>query len=626
MLELHLDGWYASLGHYTPRKDLYPHGLAGLKSMVDKIHAAGLKAGLHTLTGCISVNDRWVTPVPDKRLCRDAILTLAAPLTANDTIIQTTEAPPSNLTIDWSYAAGSGNTLQIGDEIIAYTGISRHAPYGFTGCTRGKWGTKPAPHNPGAKVEHLKAIYNAYMPDEASTLVDELANSIATVYNSCGFDALYLDGAEGMGDWHAVAVMKRAIFTRLKRRALVESSDSDAESWSFLSRVGALDHPFFGLKRFVDMHFAQLSSEQNTLLLPEQAGWWSISGPAYDYDAERPDEMEYLAAKCLGWDVPMSLENVTLGARPANARQSELLAMLGRYERLRLAGYFSNAVREKLRVPGDEFHLEQDAQGEWQLVPTDYLDHRVTALTDGSNTWAVPNRYSNQPVKLRIQALYAPDPYDTAQAAPLTDFTNVSEEFQAGSGSAPNVKVSITSATDEVKAGQTSGVFWARNDGPSRQGAWAHVDKTFAPSFNASRYGALGLWVYGDGKGELLNLQLNNPPDSEPCWDDHYIRVDFTGWKYFELLLRERDAEEWARYSWPDTPFGVYGVELQRNRVGGLRLFYTDLPPGEEVKCCLKPDQSVARQDSLPEQPHGNYRRQASRLSCFAVKRAIHRV
>ena len=64
--------------------------------MVRKVHAAGLKAGMHTLTGCIQPNDPWVTPVPDTRLAADRY-TLAADMDENDTIL-TVEKPPSATT------------------------------------------------------------------------------------------------------------------------------------------------------------------------------------------------------------------------------------------------------------------------------------------------------------------------------------------------------------------------------------------------------------------------------------------------------------------------------------------------------------------------------------------------
>ena len=67
-------GWATT----SPTPACIPHGLAGLKQVTDKLHAAGFKVGMHTLTGCIQVDDPWVSPVPDKRLTKDARFTLAA--------------------------------------------------------------------------------------------------------------------------------------------------------------------------------------------------------------------------------------------------------------------------------------------------------------------------------------------------------------------------------------------------------------------------------------------------------------------------------------------------------------------------------------------------------------------
>ena len=78
LAQVHFIGWERAYGHYPPRPDRFPHGVAGMKAAVDKIHAAGLRAGMHTLTGCISPHDAWSSPVPDPRLARDARLTLDA--------------------------------------------------------------------------------------------------------------------------------------------------------------------------------------------------------------------------------------------------------------------------------------------------------------------------------------------------------------------------------------------------------------------------------------------------------------------------------------------------------------------------------------------------------------------
>jgi hypothetical protein len=98
------------------------------------------------------------------------------------------------------------------------------------------------------------------------------------------------------------------------------------------------------------------------------------------------------------------------------------------------------------------------------------------------------------------------------------------------------------------------------------------------------------VWVDGDGKGEVLNLQLNNPLHYWPTYDEHYVKVDFTGWRYFELLLRERDAEDYGDYVWPYYDnYGIYRSPLIRGHVSALNLYFNNLPPRESVSCCLSP-------------------------------------
>ena len=584
--EIHLCPWWRTMGHYEPNPDLFPHGMDGLKQVVRKLHAAGFKVGMHTLTGCIQVDDPWVSPVPDKRLARDASFTLAAAIGPDDKTIPTTECP-RGLETFWSDMS-TGNTIRIGDEIIAYSGISRETPYGFTGCTRGHWGTHPAAHDAGAPVDHLWASYCSYMPDESTTLVDELAERIANAYNTCGFDMIYFDGSEGMGSWHAVAVMKQAIFTRLKRRVLVESSSGSWGAWPFHSRVGAWDHPRWGFNRFTDLHCEELERYCAQELLPGQMGWWVITGPSSDCAGMFPEDMEYFCGKCLGWDRPLSLEGVAAGQTPPSARQDEYLTMLGRYERLRLSRYFTDELRRKLRTPNEQFRLTQDANGTWQLQPTDYAAHKVTSLSDGSSPWTVRNRFAAQPVKLRIEALYSCAPYDSPDGVVLTDFAE--PEDLPVRAAAAGVACGLSSSAEQVKVGAASGCLTARNGTSARRGAWVQIGKVFTPPLDMGKCAALGVWVYGDGKGELLNLQLNNSREYYTAWDDHYVDVRFTGWRYFELLLRERDAQRHQDYVWPyGGPCEVGRTPLLTNRVGAFSIYANGLPPNDEVRCYLAP-------------------------------------
>ena len=63
------------------------------------------------------------------------------------------------------------------------------------------------------------------------------------------------------------------------------------------------------------------------------------------------------------------------------------------------------------------------------------------------------------------------------------------------------------------------------------------MEKKFEPGLDINKNQALGVWIKGDGNGELLNLRIESPKHlSNGARGDHFIKIDFTGWKYFELV------------------------------------------------------------------------------------------
>lgn len=601
IIQIHFIGWERAYGHYVPRADRFPHGVAGMKEAVAKIHAAGLRAGMHTLTGCISPTDAWVSPRPDPRLAADATLTLAGALDATAATVTTREQPGA-FDVIWAYS-GRGNVLRIDNELIMYSALGSAQPFGFSQCKRGAFGSKPAPHAASARVDHLYVRYGCFQPDADSTLVDDLAGEIAGVFNECGFDMIYMDGAEGMpGGWRGVARMRETLFRKLQGRVLVEASEWGYHSWPFHSRLDAWDYPNWGLKRFTDLHCRSGEVYRRTVLLPSQLGWWAILGPTADHPGEFPDEIEYLCAKSLAFDEPMSFQGIAPGKTPPNARQDEYLEMIGRYERLRLASAVPAAVRERLRQERADFHLTQTADGAWAFLSTDYLAHKVTGQADGSTAWTVDNRHGEQPLQLRLEALYGVAPYDSTSSLVLADFSH--KDGFAASAAAAGVKPAFERSSEQVKIGASSGRYQARNSGASPVGAWSRVVKTFAPEVSLKGREALGVWVHGDGKGELLNFQLSNPPQYWTTCDEHYVKVDFTGWRYFELLLRERDADQYADYTWPyGYHSNIYRNPLIKEHTSGLNLYFNNLPPGQTATCYLGPIKALPVRKTTLERP-----------------------
>lgn len=583
---LHYDGWYKSLGHYQPNPSLFPNGLEGMKTMVRKVHAAGLKAGMHTLTGCIQTNDPWVTPVPDKRLAADASYSLAADMDEKSDTILTVEKPQEHDVI-WSYA-GRGNAIRMGAEIIQYSAISLTPPYGFLKCTRGAFGTKPGAHRKGDPVDHLRQVYLAFYPDDRSTLVDEVADAIARVYNECEFDQIYMDGSEGMGSLHAIQTMRDAIYKRLRRPAVVEASCWDHWSWYFHSRIGAWDHPKWGLKPFTDLHCAAIANYRQGALLQAQLGWWVVLGPNYASRAETPDEMEYFCCKTLAFDAPSSTQGIGSLGSPANARMQEYITMAGWYERLRLANYFPESVKQQLRQPGKDFHLVRADDGQWQLLPTDYLAHKVTGPDNGTSDWTIGNRFQGQPLKLRLEALWSVLPYDSPDGVLIADsaMTDQFTQRRAASG----VTQSLSQSSDRVKIGNASLCFTATNTRESGKGAWAKMGLPFTPYLSIKQCDAIGVWIHGDGKGEVLNLQLTTPREYMRAFGEHYVTIDFKGWRYFEIPLRERDADKHRDYEWPYADMGgIYMTPVNRDHIGEMNLYLNNLPPNDTATVYLSP-------------------------------------
>ena len=583
---LHHDEWPRSLGHYEPDPRLFPSGIEGVKAFVRKVHAAGMKAGMHTLTGCIGTIDAWVTPVPDRRLDADAAYTLAENMDEKADAILTAEKPQDH-DIIWSYAGG-GNALRIGAEIIQYAALSQAAPFGFLKCTRGAFGTRRGRHRKGEPVYHLRQRYTAFYPDERSTLVDEVAGAIARVFNECEFDQIYMDGSEGMGSRHAVQTMRNAIYARLKRPAIVEASEWGHWSWYYHSRMGAWDHPHWGLKRFVDRHVADIATYRLGALVQAQLGWWAVLGPGPANRAATEDEMEYFCCKSLAYDAPWSLLMPGLLTAPANARMLEYITMAGWYERLRLANYFPEPVLKQLRAAGREFHLEQADKGGWQLRPNDCLVHKVTGLGNGTDTWTVNNRFGRQSARLRLEALFAAEPYDSADSVLVADILKPAAFTVARD--AAGVTHVVRRSTEHVRAGEASLCYTATNTRASAMGAWAQAGLRFTPYLDLRQGDSLGAWIHGDGKGAVLNLQLVTPREYSRAYAEHYVTLDFRGWRYFELPFRERDADKYHECEWPY--FDLYGIfrnPLDTHHVSELNLYLNNLPANDTVTVCLSP-------------------------------------
>ncbi|NQU43412.1 hypothetical protein HQ520_09000, partial [bacterium] len=568
----------ARYGDHSPRSDLYPGGMDDLKKVVEIFHAAGLAVGYHNLSACISKSSSFVTPVPDPGLFKDAHYRLAEPVDEKTTTIPTTEIPSGDT---FGGYTSKGNDIQIGDEIITYTGLSTTPPYAFIGCKRGAHGTRPGSHDGGTTVSHLGERFGHYLPDPKSELWEKTIRFFADLYNECGFDMLYFDGLEALNalggnrleDDRIVCDYAWQVVERLPRSTATEGSTYVHALWPMRTRLGAWDYPHYGIKRWIDYHCEKNRDQRARELLPTQLGWWNLLTATPDYEAATPDQVEYMCCKALGNDMAFSIQGVQVADRPAgeelaeiggdivteegyavtSGERQEMLALIGRYERLRLAGVVPESVKTRLREPGREFRLSQRSKDECLLTPTVFLSHRIESFTtegqtEHNTTWTIDNPYGQQPLQLQIKALVTGEPFDSPRGISLTEFKG--GEFQKEA--APGVQCDLDLSRTDMDGREVLGTFKARNDGSVARGAWARVTKSFEPPLDMSSHRVIGLWIHGDGKGELLNVQLSNPQqETFESYEEQYIRIDFKGWRYYQLPLIERSADEFLDYQWP---------------------------------------------------------------------------
>lgn len=619
-------------GDYQPFANLYPNGYASVKAVTDRLHAAGILAGLHTMSFSISKNCDWVKPVPDGRLAKERSYTLAADVAADDASVPLVE-PTADLPKYIGYYVRRSMTLQIDDELIEYAVVQDAPPYAVAGCKRGACGTTPAPHAKGATVHHLKQCWGCFVPDGDSPLFGEVANRIATVINECGFDFTYLDGLDGAhviggeeNRWHYGAKFAFEVFRRLSRPIMVEMATFHHHLWFVRSRMQAWDHTIRGHKRFIDIHVASNDGARR-MFMPLHLGWSRVLawlGP--EHDVTYQDDMETMWCRGLGTDASYSLQAITPDTFAKEPWLRKLAPLIRTYEGLRREQYFPESVKAKLREPGSEYSLTRAADGEWQLTPVQYARHKVEDGDGITNTWRTLNRHGPQPLQLRLEPLMACGAYDAPGNIALTDFTKPGEFGPLGetlqilnSGklygfvdAAPGLSAEICPATDLAMGGLPCGRWTATNAGVQEPvmssapddryslldhaervyrpqvASWVRLGRHYAPALDLSTRRGLGVWVHGDGQGELINIR---PASLSSCdaHQDHYLLVDFTGWRYVELV--EPETERFEDYSWPygRCIYKTYRETLTFKNVIALELWLNNVPAGRTVTCRLSP-------------------------------------
>jgi hypothetical protein len=152
----------------------------------------------------------------------------------------------------------------------------------------------------------------------------------------------------------------------------------------------------------------------------------------------------------------------------------------------------------------------------------------------------------------------------------FSDSPHGSEADRAGCSHA------LTPSSD-AKVGVGAAQFNATSDGQA--GGWSCVARSLPAPMDLTGMKAIRAWVHGDGKGEILKIQLY---DGMQGYRDTCITIDFEGWR--QLTVAE-------------SPYNT----LNPSHVTALDIYYNGLPGGQSVSCGIDQVEAILERDGAEE-------------------------
>ena len=144
-------------------------------------------------------------------------------------------------------------------------------------------------------------------------------------------------------------------------------------------------------------------------------------------------------------------------------------------------------------------------------------------------------------------------------------------------------------------------LYFSRNASAPEKGSWACVSRALPEKTFAQINPVSTLWVKGDGSGATLNVQAQRSRVFGRACSENLVKLDFTGWRRVDLLLRERDADESAEFDWPyvdntalNTQAAVARSTISGKTVGSFNFYLNGIPKGRSVSV------EVGAWDSIP--------------------------
>jgi len=371
LMEMSCGDFFSAQGDYEYNSN-FPNGFADAKALLDKIHAAGIVPGMHILHTFVSPKSKLVKGGADRRLLLEEHYTLSRPVGADDAEIYVDENPRN------AEMSEKCRILKFGRELMTYEGFTTEMPYKFFGVKRGAKETPASAHEEGligGTVWVCEYGGHDYYLKQDSDLQDVVAAKVAEFWKA-GMRFIYFDGSEGVCPpfgYHVPNAQYR-MWSKLDPQPVLGEGAAKAHfGWHMLSGANAFD--VFMPEEFkakIDEYPAAEAPLMRRNFTRVNFGWWGFWTPGSSVRGRttvgvQPDMWEYGTSKAAAWDSPVSIQMgpARLAAHPCS---DDLLEVMRRWEDVRAKRWLTAEMKERIRVPGSEWHLLVNERGEYELV------------------------------------------------------------------------------------------------------------------------------------------------------------------------------------------------------------------------------------------------------------------
>ena len=398
------EGPFATWGHFQLKSEEFPDGDESLRRCVDRAEEEGIRLGLHTLSNFTTTNDPYVTPVPDGRLQCTGGSVLSTDINAATTEIPV-EDPTAFFDGQWL------STVMIGQELVQYAGVSERSPWRLVGCRRGAFGTTPTEHQKGTRIGKLwDHSYRVLFP--SIHMQDEYTARLVDLFNYTGLRQISFDGLEGCwasghGDF-AVNRFVQKCYAGWQQDVISDASILNHFTWHMHYRMnwgepwGAAMREGMPEYRFSNQRYFHRN------LFPRMLGWFLYRRASSDFSATSLDDIEWMLAKCAGFDAGFALV-ASLETLRHNGATPAILAAVRNWEFARLSGAFTPEQRKKLAAAQTEWHLEPASEeGTWHLREVSFskqytcMPQELQPGQPGGADWPAVNSMTEQPLRFRL--------------------------------------------------------------------------------------------------------------------------------------------------------------------------------------------------------------------------------